>query len=34
MFGIPAGGVDSFKIYRDFTDFLESNFRMDDNRLN
>jgi hypothetical protein len=34
MFGMPTNGVDSFKIYRDFTDFLESNFRIDDNRLN
>jgi hypothetical protein len=34
MFGMPTNGVDSFKIYKNFTDFLESNFRIDDNRLN
>jgi hypothetical protein len=34
MWGMFPNSVDSFKIYRDFTDFLESNFRIDDNRLN
>jgi len=34
MFGEITSGIDSFKIYRNFTDFLESNFRIEDNRLN
>ena len=34
MWGMLPNSVDSYKIYRNFTDFLESNFRIDDNSLN